>query len=71
MKKQIKIEGMSCEHCVNRIDKALRKIDGVKDVSIDLNKKMALIEIDNNVKEEKIKETIDDLGYEVKEIKET
>jgi len=33
---EIKITGMSCEHCVKRVKEALSKIEGVKEVSVDL-----------------------------------
>jgi copper chaperone len=30
----IKIEGMSCNHCVMAVTKALNEIDGIKDVKL-------------------------------------
>lgn len=33
---QLQIGGMSCEHCVRRVEKALRGVDGVMDAKIDL-----------------------------------
>ena len=35
---RIKIRGMSCQHCVMAVKKALGGIDGIKDVSVDLEK---------------------------------
>ena len=34
----IKISGMSCQHCVMAVTKALGGIDGIKDVQVDLQK---------------------------------
>ena len=34
----IKIRGMSCQHCVMAVTKALGGIDGIKDVRVDLEK---------------------------------
>ena len=69
MKREIKIEGMSCAHCVKRITDALLKIEGVTNVDIDLEKKTALVE-SNNVSSEVLTNLIDDLGYDVKEVNE-
>ncbi len=32
----LRIEGMSCEHCVRAVEKALRSVDGVQDAQVDL-----------------------------------
>ena len=34
----IKIKGMSCSHCTGAVQGALEKLDGVKDVIVDLDK---------------------------------
>jgi copper chaperone CopZ len=33
---EIKVDGMSCEHCVNAVDKAVRAVPGVTDAVVDL-----------------------------------
>ncbi len=33
--REIGIEGMTCDHCVRRVEKALRSNPGVKEVSVD------------------------------------
>ena len=33
---QLKVDGMSCAHCVTAVDRALRAVPGVADVSVDL-----------------------------------
>jgi len=61
----IKIKGMSCNHCVMAVTKALGEIDGIKDIKVDLSQGEATFEegksIDMNVVREKIKKA----GYEV------
>jgi copper chaperone len=61
----IKIKGMSCNHCVMTVSKALNEIDGIKDVKVDLQKGEATFEeampIDMNIVRERIKKA----GYEV------
>jgi copper chaperone len=33
---EIKVSGMSCQHCVNFVDKAARSVPGVTSASVDL-----------------------------------
>ena len=42
--KSIKIKGMSCQHCVMAVTKALGTLDGIKDVHVDLKNGMATYE---------------------------
>jgi len=58
------IEGMTCNHCVANVDKNLKAIEGVNDVSVDLQKGEAVV--DGNVDAEKIKEVIESIGYTFK-----
>jgi len=61
----IKIKGMSCNHCVVAVSKALNEIEGIKDVKVDLQKGEATFEepmpLDMNIVRERIKKA----GYEV------
>ncbi len=65
IEKDIKIEGMHCNHCAQKVEKALLSIKGVKAVSVDVasgNVKIkSKCEIDNNV----LLKTIEDLGYKL------
>jgi copper ion binding protein len=65
MTKKILIEGMSCGHCVKHVTEALKEVCGVKSVDVDLAGKKAVVELDHEVHDEKIKAAIDDAGYEV------
>ena len=65
MKKKILIEGMSCGHCSNHVKNALIELIGVKAVEVDLAGKMAVIEVTEEVKDDKLKEAIEDAGYDV------
>ncbi|MFN3872018.1 MAG: heavy-metal-associated domain-containing protein [Ignavibacterium sp.] len=58
---QIKVEGMSCQHCVMAIQKELSKLNA-KDFKVEIG----LVEIDpekNNLSEEQIKQAIEKAGY--------
>jgi Copper chaperone len=70
MKKSIIVEGMSCGHCVNHVKNALEDLNGVTDVNVDLNSKIAVIEASSEVKDGDIKFAIEDAGYEVVSIQE-
>lgn len=69
MKKKLLVEGMSCGHCVNHLKTALTEdIEGVEVLEVSLDKKYAIVEIQDNVTDADIKAVIDDLGYELKGI---
>ena len=42
----IGIEGMTCDHCVRRVEKALRGVDGVTEVRVDLRGALATVTFD-------------------------
>jgi len=63
--KTIKIKGMSCNHCVMAVTKALEKIDGVKNVKVDLAKAEATFDEVKPVDMEVVKERIRKAGYDV------
>ncbi|MBI0579805.1 copper chaperone CopZ [Neobacillus cucumis] len=62
----LKVNGMSCGHCVNSIEGSVGKLAGVKSVNVHL--KEGNVDVEFNPAEaslSKIKETIDDQGYDV------
>jgi copper chaperone len=62
----LNVEGMSCEHCVNRIKKAVGALDGVSDVAVDLAGKKAEVEYDPALAgADAVKAAIEDAGYDV------
>lgn len=67
--KKVWIEGMSCQHCVKRVENALKELEGVKTVKVDLKKKTADMELLAELSFEKIKTAIEDVGYEVTDIR--
>lgn len=64
MKKIIKIEGMTCGHCVSSVDTALNAIEGVTSVKVDLEENKATVEAEG-VSDEKLKDAIEDIGFDV------
>jgi copper chaperone len=63
--KTIKIKGMSCEHCVMAVTKALSGIDGIKNVQVSLKKGEATFDEAGPVDMGIVREKIEDAGYEV------
>ena len=68
--KTIYIEGMSCSHCQRKVEEALKKQREVKEVKVDLANKKAELILNRDLRDDDIKEIIEDLGYEVRKIEE-
>lgn len=64
MTKKLIIEGMMCEHCTGRVEKALRAVTGVSDVVMSLEGKSATVTSDGAV-DDALKAAVTDAGYEV------
>ena len=62
---KVKIQGMSCQHCVMAVTKALSKIGGLRDVKVDLGKGEASFENSDQVSREKITQAIEEAGFKV------
>ncbi len=66
MKKIIRIEGMSCQHCVASIENAVGTLEGVEAVTVSLDNKNAAVSFDENqVEISKIHEAIEEIGFDV------
>ncbi len=61
----IKIKGMSCQHCVMAVTKALGSIENVKDIHVDLEKGEATFTEVKPVDRKLIREKIKKAGFEV------
>ncbi|MCM3161255.1 MULTISPECIES: copper chaperone CopZ [Metabacillus] len=62
----IKVEGMSCQHCVNSIEGSVGKLEGVSTVKVDLDRGTVNIDFDpEKVTKDKMKDAIEDQGYDV------
>ncbi len=63
----IKVEGMVCGGCENRVKNALQTLDGVNSVEASHENGIVKVNFDDSVDVNKIKEKIEDIGFEVKE----
>ncbi len=61
----LKVKGMSCQHCVASVTKALTQLDGVQNVEVDLEKGEVRFENTKAVDNDRIVKTITEAGYEV------
>ena len=61
----IKIKGMSCNHCVMAVSKALSEVEGISDVKVDLSKGEATFEETGAVDLNTVKDKVKKAGYEV------
>lgn len=65
-KQILTVEGMSCNHCKNAVEKAVLGLPGVLAANVDLGAKTLTVEFDTGKsKLEDIKAAIDEAGYEV------
>lgn len=69
MKKEILIDGMHCQHCTGAVRKFLGKIDGVEVLDVSLEEKKAVVEVQDNVSDACLRQTVTDLDFTVVEIK--
>lgn len=67
MKKTMMVEGMSCGHCEMAVKNALKEVDGVQDVNVDLSTGKVEVEGDNLL-DNLLMEAVEEAGYSVKEI---
>ncbi|MEK6945435.1 MAG: heavy metal-associated domain-containing protein [Nanoarchaeota archaeon] len=64
MKKiKINIEGMDCASCATNVERSLKKVSGVKEVSVSLIGKKAFVEIDEKTDPEELKKAVARTGY--------
>lgn len=66
------IEGMTCASCVLRVEKALKKVEGVEDAIVNLATEQAKVVLDPmKVDIKKLKEAVEKVGYHVIDIDST
>jgi copper ion binding protein len=60
----IKVEGMSCQHCVMRVTKALQGLKGIQDLDVQIG--AVTVKFDEHLlKKEDIEKAIENAGYKV------
>lgn len=68
-KVNLKVTGMSCGHCVSKVETALKQLDGVEKASVNLKKGMAKVKYDASIQSlDKLTNSVRDVGYEAEPI---
>lgn len=66
--KTFKVYGMTCSACASRVERVTRKLEGVKDASVNFATEKLTVTVEKNkISYEKLKTTIDKAGYRVVE----
>ncbi len=62
----LSVPDVSCQHCVNAINGALKDLPGVESVNTDIPTKTVHLRYDaNQVSMQKVEAALDDIGYTV------
>lgn len=69
MTKTMKIEGMMCGHCENRVKKALEAVAGVESAVVSHEAGTAVVTLSSEVANDVLKKAVEDQDYTVKGIK--
>jgi len=59
----IRVSGMSCQHCVSAVTKALEKLEGLEKVVVDLTTNEVSF-VNNGVEREIIRSAISQIGFD-------
>ena len=62
------VDGMTCSHCEASVTKALEEVKGVEKVDVDPSTKEVKA-THEDASNEKLKEAVEDIGFDVSEIK--
>ncbi|WP_203333504.1 copper chaperone CopZ [Planococcus beigongshangi] len=66
MNETLKVEGMSCAHCVNAVESSVGELQGVSSVKVDLASGQVEVNYDDSKTSlGQIQETIEEQGYDV------
>lgn len=61
----LKVNGMECGGCENRVENALKNIEGIESVSANHENGIVKITLNKEIEQNLIEETIENLGYEI------
>lgn len=63
-KKLVIVEGMTCEHCKDRVERCIDDMEGAA-AKVNLKKKQAVVSMEKEISDEVIRGAIEKAGYEV------
>jgi copper chaperone len=59
------VEGMTCGHCVASVTEEVKKIEGVRDVQVDLESGAVSVTSDADLETASVKAAVEEAGYEL------
>lgn len=65
MTKTVSIFGMMCQKCVAHVKSALEELPQVESAKVSLQDKNAVVTLKEDLSDDILKETIEEIGYEV------
>ena len=70
MKEKFNVTGMTCSACVSHVEKAVKSVEGVTDVNVNLLSNSMTVTFENNVTSDDICSAVDKAGYGASLLKE-
>ena len=67
MEKKLRVEGMSCQKCVARVNKIIGKYDGTTNIQVSLEDKEAVFTCEDETDIQTIINAINDFGFNAAE----
>ncbi|MEZ0344102.1 MAG: heavy metal-associated domain-containing protein [Caldimicrobium sp.] len=64
-KVEIMVRGMTCEHCVKRVEKAILSTGKARNVQVDLSTGKVVFEKEEDLSLDEVKNNIEMFGYKV------
>jgi len=64
---ELKVQGMTCQHCVNTVSRAVSSLEGVSKVEVFLDSGKVRVQMERDIPIEDIKKSIEEWGYKVVE----
>ena len=65
MKTIVNVEGMCCEHCAKRVERALYAVHGVVSADVKFKKNLAVLRSREPLSESEIENAVAEAGYKV------
>ena len=63
-KRTVKVDGMTCQHCVNRVMEAINSMDGAS-AEVHLRRGLVVVSMETPMEDETIRNAIEKAGYTV------
>ena len=65
MRKEVIVEGMTCNGCAGTVQRKFSELEGVNNVSVDLASKTVSIESNADISKESLQQALEETAYKV------